>query len=727
MTHAEDPSTVAWQVLHSWTRVALGERNEAVSDSLRESAWHVVGEQPQPTWPSLQPALSGVFTRLRAGVTDCWQPASPLLCQEEMLFPQAAAQPPSAELKQALRSGLERAQRDTDPTRRLERLLITLQRYAWAWPSPLSGVSLYDLARLHAAVQAAKAATTDGLICLLGGDLSGLQEFLYSIPAAGAARQLRGRSFYLQLLTEACAYWVLRNSRMPICNLLYTGGGRFYAVLPGDVAEKVLEWRRYLGRILLQSHDGSLYLALGSTRPFAPEQYTDETWRELSEAIDRDKQRRFAALDDGEFARMFQPRPPRPPRSDGSEAPDALGESLAELGRQLTRAAVLEVNLTASQSDGATWRRAITALGVDYRLIEEPSSTKGSVSSRRLLALNDDMVQQLTAEDASVIGQRYTVTEAYRLQEDDLKRYREIDLDQAAEIGVGDVAPFNLLAHLSDGVPRVAVLRMDVDNLGDLFGKGLQRPAGIGGLAVTAALSSALSRFFEGWVGELCRRQNRQGKGGIYAVYSGGDDLFLVGSWHRIPELAKQIRDDFIRYTTGGAPTAKPPVSLSAGITLHQAGYPLYQAAEDAGNALDAAKAYRHPDGRSKDAITFLGQTLSWDAFAQAARFKDELLDLIANGAPRGLLMTVQRMALLARTRYNRNGAAQITVGPWVWQGAYQLTRLAERSPESIRSRVVDLRERLLSPAAIMQRMVIPAGLAARWAQLLLRGSERER
>ncbi|WP_322815637.1 type III-A CRISPR-associated protein Cas10/Csm1 [Chloroflexus sp.] len=724
MTHAEDPSTVAWQVLHSWTLAALGERNDAVSESLRESAWRVVGQQPQVTWPPLQPALSSVFTRLRAGVKDCWQPPAMLRCREEVLFPKATAQPPSDELKQALQSGLAAAQRETDPSRRLERLLITLQRYAWAWPSPLPGVSLYDLARLHAAVQAAQSATTDGLICLLGGDLSGLQEFLYSIPAAGAARQLRGRSFYLQLLTEACAYWVLRNSRMPLCNLLYAGGGRFYAVLPGSVATQVLEWRRHLGHILLQSHDGSLYLALGSTRPFAPEQYTDETWRELSEAIDHDKRRRFAALDDSEFARMFRPRPPRPPRSDGSDAPDALGESLAELGRQLTRAAVLEVNLTASQSDGATWRRAITALGVDYRLIEESSSTKGSVSSRRLLALNDDVVQQLTAEEVGAIGQRYTVTEAYRLQADDLAHYREIDSAQASEIRVGDVAPFNLLAHLSDGVPRIAVLRMDVDNLGDLFGKGLQRPAGMGGLAVTAALSSALSRFFEGWVGELCRRRNQQGKGGIYAVYSGGDDLFLVGSWHLIPELAQQIRDDFIRYTTGAKPTAKPPVSLSAGITLHQAGYPLYQAAEDAGNALDAAKAYRHPDGRSKDAITFLGQTLSWDAFAQAACFKDKLLDLIAEGAPRGLLMTIQRMALLSRTRYNRDGAAQLTVGPWVWQGAYQLTRMADRSPESIRSRVVDLREQLISPEAIMQRMVIPAGLAARWAQLLLRGSK---
>jgi CRISPR-associated protein Csm1 len=344
------------------------------------------------------------------------------------------------------------------------------------------------------------------------------------------------------------------------------------------------------------------------------------------------------------------------------------------------------------------------------------------VAKRRALALTDEVVPSEPAQ-AILIGQRYLVAEAYRLRDTDLSRYRALDPMQADELR-GDVAPFNLLADQSEGISRIAVLRMDVDNLGDLFGRGLQRPAGLAGLAVTAALSSALSRFFEGWVGELCSQVNEQsqGQGGIYAVYSGGDDLFLVGSWHLLPELARTIRADFIRYT-GGA------VTVSAGITLHQAGYPLYQAAEDAGNALDAAKSYEHPDGRSKDAITFLGQTLSWTEFEQAATLKDELIDLIASGAPRSLLITIQALAVRARQRFNRSGHAQLLIGPWVWQGAYQLTRLAERSGQSDRlhTRIVALRDRLLSSEGIASRTIIPAGLAARWAQLLLRGRDVRR
>ncbi|MGC8952815.1 type III-A CRISPR-associated protein Cas10/Csm1 [Chloroflexus sp.] len=716
-SHPTDPVATAAHVLQAWVAAAVGE-TITVSPDLVATAWQIAGQSPQVQWPPLPDHLANVFTRLVGQAPpSAWQPPTVLQCNADALFPRAQPATPTAALRDGLRTGLATAAQATDPANRLELLLNALQRYGSAWPSPLATVSLYDLARLHAAVAAALTDDAQQQICLLGGDLSGLQEFLYSIPAEGAARQLRGRSLYLQLLTDACAQWVLHKSGMPLCNLLYAGGGQFYAVLPGRFANEVLAWRRELGQVLLEHHRGVLYVALGATAPFNPDQYSEQTWHELTRAIDTDKRRRFAALDDASFARIFQPRPPRPPRSDGKEAPDPLGESLADLGRQLTRAAVLLVDPQASAVSGATWRSVVSKLGVNYELTEQ---VRLPVAKRRALALTDEVVPS-EPKQAILIGQRYLVAEAYRLQDADLSRYRELDPEQAEELRTGDVAPFNLLADQSKGIRRIAVLRMDVDNLGDLFGRGLQRPAGLAGLAVTAALSSALSRFFEGWVGELCRQVNEQsqGQGGIYAVYSGGDDLFLVGSWHVLPELARTIRADFIRYA-GGA------VTVSAGITLHQAGYPLYQAAEDAGTALEAAKSYEHPDGRSKDAITFLGQTLSWMEFEQAATLKDELIDVIESGAPRSLLMTIQALAVRARQRFNRSGQVQLLVGPWVWQGAYQLTRLAERSGD-LRPRIEALREQLLSSEGIASRTIIPAGLAARWAQLILRGRDTRR
>ncbi|MDW8101235.1 MAG: hypothetical protein RML36_17335, partial [Anaerolineae bacterium] len=55
----------------------------------------------------------------------------------------------------------------------------------------------------------------------------------------------------------------------------------------------------------------------------------------------------------------------------------------------------------------------------------------------------------------------------------------------------------------SKGIQRLGVLRMDVDNLGKLFAEGFGENAT---LSRVAALSFAISLFFEGWVEVLAER-----------------------------------------------------------------------------------------------------------------------------------------------------------------------------------------------------------------------------
>ncbi|MBM4425645.1 MAG: hypothetical protein FJ031_00255 [Chloroflexi bacterium] len=49
----------------------------------------------------------------------------------------------------------------------------------------------------------------DELRLLIGDDISGIQKFIYTITSKKAAQTLRGRSFYLQLLTEVVMGFVL--------------------------------------------------------------------------------------------------------------------------------------------------------------------------------------------------------------------------------------------------------------------------------------------------------------------------------------------------------------------------------------------------------------------------------------------------------------------------------------------------------------------------------------
>lgn len=737
----EQAHCAALAALRFWAAMANGDEGatatpDAVRDVAHRAALLVCGGDALPRLDLNRP-LTTVFGRLQ-GAPTAYTRRAPLALTDETLFPSAEPRVDAAAtdgLRAALRSADEQSAR-LPLAPRVEALLFALQRYAWCLPSPLDGVSLYDVARTHAAVAAALAVDSD--LLLVGGDISGVQEFIYSVSAAGATRQLRGRSFYLQLLTDACAHYLLHQAGMPFCNLLYAGGGRFYVLLSASCEPHLAAWRRTIGNLLLDAHGGALYLALGGVR-FAPQEYDDATWKRLTEQIDHAKRRRFADLDDQAFAGLFEPVQPEPPldaEAQDAESLDVMAESLEDLGRRLARVKLLSVELAEPRAVSfrrreARWHDVLRSLGLSVVPLDDPHDYHADPSQRRRVLLIDDSTdsQTLALGPQDVVGTRYTVAVAQLATARDVAQYQalERDADDDQTVHPGDVKPFNLLAEQSVGVRRIGVLRMDVDDLGDLFGHRLDRPAGLAGLAVTAALSATLSRYFEGWVGELCRRANADnGVGGVYAVYSGGDDLFLAGSWHRMPHLAQRIRNDFARYVLGRAPRPDeaPPITLSGGMTLHLARYPLYQAADDAAEALDAAKRYTRPNRHAKDAITFLGRTLGWEYFGEAADLCAELVNLVQEqSAPRSLLMVIQTLDARARQaqRRNRSGDPQFTYGPWVWQGAYQLTRVAERSPNGVKAQIERLRERIVGDAGVRHRFIERAGLAARWAQLLVR------
>ncbi len=737
----EDAYRAALETLRFWVATANHDESahatpDARSNVVQRAALLVCGDAALPRLDLTQP-LTTVFERLQ-GAPTAYVRRAPLVLTDATLFPSVEPHVDAAatdKLRAALRAADDQsAHLPLAP--RVEALLFVFQQYAWCLPSPLDGVSLYDLARTHAAVAAALAGDAD--LLLVGGDISGVQEFIYSVSAAGATRQLRGRSFYLQLLTDACAHYLLHQAGMPLCNLLYAGGGRFYVLLPASFEPQIAVWRRDIGALLLEAHGGALYLALGGMR-FVPEQYSDSVWQELTRRIDDAKRRRFAELDDDAFARLFEPKQPEPlpdTETQDAEPLDAMDESLDDLGRRLARVALLSVepaapNLGLLRRREARWHDVLRSLGLNVFPLDDPRDYRADPSHRRRVLRIDDRVdlQTLALGPHDVVGTRYTVAVAQLATMRDVAQYQTLERNAGDDqtLSSGDVKPFNLLAEQSIGVRRIGVLRMDVDDLGDLFGRRLDRPQGLAGLAVTAALSVTLSRYFEGWVGELCRRANDDdGAGGVYAVYSGGDDLFLVGSWHRIPHLAQRIRTDFARYVLGRAPHPGevPPITLSGGVTLHIARYPLYQAADDAAEALAAAKRHTRSNQRTKDAITFLGRTLGWEHFGDATNLCAELVDLMQEkGAPRSLLMVIQTLDARSRQaqRRNRDGDPQFTYGPWVWQGAYQLTRIAERSSNGVKERIDDLRERIVGDAGVQHRFIERAGLAARWAQLLVR------
>jgi CRISPR-associated protein Csm1 len=165
------------------------------------------------------------------------------------------------------------------------------------------------------------------------------------------------------------------------------------------------------------------------------------------------------------------------------------------------------------------------------------------------------------------------------------------------------IMDFDKLSGSAAGASRLAVLRMDVDDLGEIFRIGL--PQEMRSLDRYAALSRAFTTFFKMIVPKICAGNYENGlhlfgKGRERAatvVYSGGDDLFVVGAWSDVLELAIDIRRAFREFVC-----ENPAVTLSGGVSIHTAGEPLYLMAEQAGVAEELAKS-NEQDGRKKDSI----------------------------------------------------------------------------------------------------------------------------
>lgn len=756
--------------------------------------------------------LRSIFCALRTddqSAPEKYWPLSSLRMDEQALFPGPAMGEEAA--KQAYSRLWEDFSTDAAALRDahqsgenlpvyLESLLLLLQRYTWCVPSAywraLPDVSLYDHSRTTAALaiclwgQAEEATVEQALdalekwyrerekdrsapvlaelermevALLVGGDISGVQDFIYTITARGATSALRGRSFYLQLLTEAVARYVLRRLGLPITNLIYQGGGGFYLLARPSDRDRLEEVRREVSRILLAHHRGDLYLALEAV-PLAAADFYDGRisgkWEALAESLRKAKQHRFAELGN-ELTVLFQPEghggdQERECQVCGREHPGTKKDddvqkcppcrSYEDLGDSLRRARYLWMAETKPSVPGnplevppGGWEEVLAAFGMRAGAVENLDRVPLANGLRWILALKDQAMANLRPDARTIVGRRLLVNVTPILSE---KEHQKLRGEAGGLPKPGSVKPFEAMAHQSRGIRRLGVLRMDVDDLGKLFSEGF---GGNATLSRVAALSFAISLFFEGWVEVLAEHIGRdeEGQERLYSIYSGGDDLFFVGSWDAVVELARAIRADFARFT------AHPGVHASAGIALVGGKYPLYQAAEEAGSAEKRAKDLRWRDGegkeRRKDAVCFLGQALPWYRFGleegcpegmQSVHALAHLLERLTRaranggaGAPKALLQMLIRLqeqhqeaAEARRLRgedRSKTGEEQVYYGPWMWRGYYFLKRMArryEKSDPEVARAVDELTEQLHGDGF---RAIEWIGLAARWAELL--------
>ena len=575
------------------------------------------------------------------------------------------------------------------------------------------------------------------LVC---GDFSGIQNFIYGISRAGAARALRGRSFYIQLLCDGVSEHLLRTLGLSPTARIYSSGGKFYLLIP-DCREAPLKAEvAAINRELLTTFQGKVFLGIGIApvcgRDFSHEQQMGPRWKEAHEALMRDRQRRFSPLltDPAFFAPQALHPGPACSVCGRDDAAAAIREredgavcgqcwDLMTLGKTLTAARYLFWAWGADRPTAAEQlrgHRPFTLPGVpcDLYLLESPPhfGELRSLPSSVLETLN-----QIADPDGNPHG--YAC------------RFRCVgQWDRTKPSGAWEFSDFAQQAH---GIDRLGVLRLDVDNLGEIFIRGLRFPAvgnpqparygkapqlEMGSLSRVATLSRQLHLFFAGYLPTLLRPYDR-----TQIIYAGGDDVFLIGAWDELPAVARQIRSEFQRYCAGN-----PAFTLSGGLALVGGKYPISRAADLAGDAERAAKQLRRRL-REKDAFCFLDTAIGWEEYPRAERLVADLQAIIAKTHHRAILARLRAVALAVDEYQRRRQPDQLSDAQfqelvfwqkWRWQLVYNLKRLQQRHGEAA-PELDDLLQTILETRADHGRPALDwLALPTRWAEFLTRSKD---
>lgn len=632
---------------------------------------------------------------------------------------------------------------------RAETLLFLLQKYATTLPSGIaSEISLYDFAKSKAAF--AQCLTKfpgvnqlpDKPFLLVGGDMSGIQEFLYDIVSTNASKNLKGRSYYLHLLGDTILTRLLDILELPLANVVFASGGSFYVLAPNtdEVVSALIDYEKTVNEKLFSSHKTGLSFIIDSLE-FSEKDPIGTIWDGLNKKFDQKKRTKFKQPIQFNFSELFEPSEVGgETRRDvitgeeiyddeqdityelGDAYPDTVGEEQWETGENLIRKETAEqifmglflkstmfrmsgdkdFELRITDSVGKHRKFLPGNLGLNQYILDTKNSkfTLGNGEPSKTLYINKfdiwDIDQQTGIKNTSAKGFELYGGNAYPTIS---LRNRGGEIYDAAKT-------FSELAGLEDNdrqdkyisdfeeakFKRLGVLRMDVDNLGLIF----KEAAGLRTLAHYSALSRQLDWFFKGYLNTLWEQgvtNNQKWKEFTQIIYSGGDDLFIVGKWDCLIEFAEKIRDEFSEWTC-----KHEALGISGGIILVTPKFPIIKAAEMCEQAEKNAKKHRISVEVNKNAISLFDYPLNWTyEWNIVKKLKEDFVRLAGgNHIPKSLLMmlaayhelktnqikmdkeaaTVIRRAKEAGEKTNEQRVAQT----WRWQIAYNLTRQKQRT-----------------------------------------------
>jgi len=569
---------------------------------------------------------------------------------------------------------LERLAHKDDPSLWISDFDSLYMRFVGQVPAATVGsvvpdVSLYDHSRATAALATAlylyhvaegnltPEAIQDGKprkFLLLRGNFYGIQQYIFSEGGStnrAAAKILRGRSFSVSLLCELAAAMVCRECGVSPLSVLLSAAGKFTILLPNTqsaregiarIEKRVDEWffSRYYGEagigfsIVDASHEDFLHDRIESL------------WERLSDAQERRKYRKIPLDEYGGAVLNFdstrgicsycgkRPAEPEAMKPAGNE--DAVPccstcKDQIVIGQKLVECRIVSIFDDPKTENGVLLS---PPFGVFQLIFGSKPNGQGEIVSWDIAPWREP------DRDGERVGVKPIggyVPKFVKGDENDARLSHGERSDRKVEelkkmVSEGAAKTFHHIAKQAlrldeegrlHGVEAIAALKADIDNLGRIFAEGIP---GKPNLSRTAGISRQVNNFFCYYIPWLLSTDGRFSD--VYTIFAGGDDLFLVGPWNTMLDLAEYLRASFRRYACDN-----PDVTLSAAVEPCKPGMPVRYLAKNVERGLEKAKSA----SPTKDHVTVFGETVTWEKYRElreiGARMEKWIDDGTANSA----------------------------------------------------------------------------------------------
>ncbi|WP_338790701.1 hypothetical protein [Bernardetia sp. MNP-M8] len=554
----------------------------------------------------------------------------------------------------------------------------------------------------------------DGFI--LKGDVSGIQDFIFTIKSRGAAKTLKSRSFFVQVMTWICLEKIKKELHLTDEKDIVEmdGGGTFFLFIPKDKFDEKKWEEEIVKKVQDELKYEEIYLVLAYERVEKKEDIVNAIEGINSKKLNLSRYRKNDLLET-----IFEPY-------SQDKILHFQQETIKDFTKKLSDAKSYKFIKEKPNTVKCFEEKQITLFEYTYEL--NAANGEKSFEGRAINKLPqwDNRLKLAFSDLIDKVLQERQEDEKDELQED---------------IKEGNIIDFDFIAKMAAdrrGTEKLAILKLDIDNLGIAFkGKDLKE---------IKELSSCLNWFFDNFLLTLleqpfCTQKNIEltYKDVIYNIYAGGDDCFLVGAWDAIFEFTQLLQKEFTDFACFLSKQEhlklENKLTISAGIVVVHAKFPVIRFAELAEEALSEAKKQTDQNGKiTKNAISVFGEVISWKEFEEAKKVKEILIKLSEilkeSNSIRSLLERIKNSIIGYESLQEKIKNGKVSIQS-VWRFNYYLRYIRSNNLKGEdKQKVTELTDKLvecyqknlinaISGKEYAKAAIFP--IAARWTEFLTR------